>query len=126
MTRKSPHEALTIMDHHQKALGLGRFSVRNVRAKKDATKWHENYWSGVPDSMASEKLRSLGALRAYLEIAGESKIFAQGIVLSVGRLALDKSVVYRLMRDGYINLECAGCEAAHFQLTAKGEEFLKT
>jgi hypothetical protein len=78
--------------------------------------WHEN----TPDIETSETQRSVAYLRAYLRIGGAS-LYAGSLFLKRRRLWMDRSIISRLERDGY--LEFAGQESRepYFILTSAGE-----
>jgi hypothetical protein len=81
--------------------------------------WHEN----TPSNERSETRRSQAYLRAYVRIAGDLPIYVGGLLLDKKRLWLDRSVISRCERDGYLAFE-QGRNAA-FRVTDKGREWLE-
>ncbi|MBC7985083.1 MAG: hypothetical protein H7X93_00195 [Sphingomonadaceae bacterium] len=82
--------------------------------------WHQN----TPDNERSETTRSLGYLRAYLRIAGEDAIYATGIRLHRRVLWMDRSVMSRLERDGYLQFD-GSTKVPRFLLTDKGRAWVQ-
>ncbi|MEG8049017.1 hypothetical protein QP178_03615 [Sphingomonas aurantiaca] len=78
--------------------------------------WHHN----TPANERSETLRS----QAYLRIASDQPLYAGGLLLDKKRLWLDRSVMSRCERDGYIAFE--GELHPRFILTERGREWLRT
>jgi hypothetical protein len=60
--------------------------------------WHAN----TPANESSETARNRAYLKAYLKISGRDRLQARGIRLDRGRLWMDRSVISRLERDGYL------------------------
>jgi hypothetical protein len=81
--------------------------------------WHEN----TPDNERSETKRNLAYLRAYQRIAGDMPLYATGLLLERSRLWMDRSVMSRLTRDGYLRFDHVGKEAA-FVVTDLGAAFI--
>lgn len=68
--------------------------------------------------------RNRAFLRAYLRIAGDGRLYAEGIPLADrGRVYLDRSVVRRLHRDGFVDFVQG--RDPYFEVTATGQELLK-
>lgn len=82
--------------------------------------WHEN----TPANESSETLRNLAYLRAYLKIAGEAPLYACGLLLDRRRLWMDRSIMSRLERDGYLTFEGKGKREPWFALTESGRAFV--
>ncbi len=82
--------------------------------------WHEN----TPANESSETLRNLAYLRAYLKIAGEAPLYACGLLLDRRRLWMDRSIMSRLERDGYLTFEGEGKKDPRFALTERGRAFV--
>lgn len=98
------------------------FTLRDERrpgAENEAW-WHEN----TPDNERSETKRNLAYLRAYQRIAGDAPLFATGLLLDRSRLWMDRSVMSRLTRDGYLHFGRVGKESV-FVITDAGATFLK-
>lgn len=83
--------------------------------------WHER----TPENERSDTLRNLAYLRAYVRIAASPRLYAGGIFLDRRRLWMDKSVISRLERDGYLSFTDDGREP-YFEITKTGERFLST
>ena len=81
--------------------------------------WHEN----TPENESSETQRSIAYLRAYLRIGG-SKLYAGGIFLDRRRLWMDRSVISRLERDGYLAFECVSEREPYFTVTPQGKQLV--
>jgi hypothetical protein len=81
--------------------------------------WHEN----TPDNERSETKRNLAYLRAYQRIAGDTPMYATGLLLERSRLWMDRSVISRLTRDGYLRFDHIGKEAV-FVITDSGTAFM--
>lgn len=81
--------------------------------------WHES----TPSNETSETQRSVAYLRAYLRIGGE-KLYAGGIFLDRRRLWMDRSVISRLERDGYLQFEGEGRREPYFTVTPKGGQLI--
>ena len=83
--------------------------------------WHAN----TPADESSETKRNIAYLRAYLRIAGPMPLFATGILLDRKRLWMDRSVISRLTRDGYLCFEHVGRHPV-FVLTDAGRELVES
>jgi len=83
--------------------------------------WHAK----TPTATRSNTPRTQAYLRAYLRIAGDAKLYAGGVLLDLGRLWMDRSVISRLERDGYLSFMNLSPEP-WFELTQKGEAFVGT
>jgi len=77
--------------------------------------WHEN----TPENETSETQRSVAYLRAYIRIGGP-RLYAGGLFLKRRRLWMDRSVISRLERDGYLVLADEGSREPYFELTPAG------
>jgi len=86
---------------------------------KDLGWWHQN----TPAEESSDTQRSIAYLRAYLRIGGP-KLYAGGLFLDRRRLWMDRSVISRLERDGYLAFQGEGTREPYFILTAKGEQLI--
>jgi|GEM_PF-1778995 len=91
---------------------------RRTEAQQEAW-WHEN----TPENERSDTKRNLAYLRAYKRIAGELPIYATGLLLDRSRLWMDRSVMSRLTRDGYLRFAYVGKDAV-FEVTEAGEVFI--
>jgi hypothetical protein len=60
------------------------------------------WYSGNVEEEGSITSRTIAYLRTYLDVAGQPKLYAAGIPLDRGRLWMDKYVIRRLHRDGYL------------------------
>ena len=81
--------------------------------------WHEN----TPDNERSDTKRNIAYLRAYYRIAAGGPLYATGVLLDRSRLWMDRSVISRLTRDGYLRFDHVGREAV-FVITEKGEALI--
>ena len=77
--------------------------------------WHEN----TPGNERSGTLRSLAYLRAYLRISGEMPLYACGLFLEQRRLWMDRSIMSRLVRDGFLAFAGEGKKEPWFEVTDK-------
>lgn len=101
------------------------FTVRDV-AREEAARlswWHEN----TPANETSETPRNRAYLRAYLKISGRDRLQARGIRLHKGRLWMDRSVISRLERDGYLRFieKPDGEFEPVFEITAAGRDLIQ-
>lgn len=81
------------------------------------------WWSAnTPHNECAETRYNLAHLRAYVRIAGGEKLFAGGIGLHRGRLWMDRSVISRLTREGYLIFTSA--LHTYFTVTEKGRAWL--
>lgn len=116
-------EAKRILDEETKGLGCS-FAASDVKdgprpGANDLTWWHEH----TPAAERSETRYNLAHLRAYVRISGTDRLTAVGLPLDRQRLWMDRSVISRLERDGYLAFE-PGLYAA-FVLTERGREWLE-
>lgn len=86
---------------------------------ENLTWWHEN----TPENETSETERSIAYLRAYLRIGGP-KLYAGGLFLDRRRLWMDRSVISRLERDGYLAFEGEGDREPYFSITSLGKNLI--
>jgi len=122
MTRLKKNDARRIIDEEIARLGLG-FAAFEVKEgprpdANDLAWWHER----TPITERAETKYNLAHLRAYVRITGGEKLPAVGIPLDRQRLWMDRSVISRLERDGYLEFTC-GLHSM-FALTDKGREWL--
>lgn len=78
--------------------------------------WHEN----TPEAESADTKRSVAYLRAYLRVGG-GRLYAGGIFLDRRRLWMDRSIISRLERDGYLRFVGEGTKEPYFELTPAGE-----
>lgn len=93
------------------------------RPEAEALAW----WQlNTPENESSETLRNLAYLRAYLRIAEplEGRMYARGLFLEQKRLWMDRSIMSRLERDGYISWNDHPREP-WFELTENGQSFVE-
>lgn len=122
MPRLKKSEARQIIDEELERLGLG-FAAFEVKdgfrpGANDLAWWHAH----TPARERAETKYNLAHLRAYVLIAGGESLPAGGIPLVQQRLWMDRSVISRLERDGYLQF-IPGLHAA-FSLTEKGRSWL--
>ena len=122
MIRPRKSEARRILDEELARVGL-EFAAFEVKdglrpGANDLAWWHRN----TPAAERAETKYNLAHLRAYVRIAGGEKLPAGGIPLERQRLWMDRSVISRLERDGY--LEFSPALHAMFSLTEKGRAWL--
>lgn len=114
-------EAKQILDEEVARLdcGFAAFEVKDGPrpGANELAWWHER----TPASERSETRYNLAHLRAYVRIAGE-QLTAVGIPLERQRLWMDRSVISRLTRDGY--LEFVPAMHSAFILTERGRDWL--
>ena len=84
--------------------------------------WHET----TPEQNSADTLRSLAYLRGYLRITGGRQLPAGGLRLHKDRLWMDKSVISRLERDGFLAFEPTGHFEPSFVVTDKGRHWTET
>lgn len=125
MTRLTKAAARRILQEELSSLGYDVISAFQVEegarpGSDELDWWHEN----TPANERSETRRSQAYLRAYLRIAGEMPMYAGGLLLDKRRLWLDRSVISRCERDGYLAFEPG--RNPQFRLTAKGRQWLET
>lgn len=124
MKRLKELEARTVVAEELERAGWDTASTFTVgdgarRGTAVLSWWHEN----TPANETSETQRSIAYLRAYLRIGGE-KLYAGGLFLERRRLWMDRSVMSRLERDGYIAFEGEGTREPYFVLTKKGRQLI--
>jgi hypothetical protein len=97
------------------------FTVEDGRrpGTEDLSWWHEN----TPRDETSETPRSTAYLRAYVKIGGP-RLFAGGLFLDRRRLWMDRSIISRLERDGYLAFHGEGTREPFFALTERGEQLV--
>ena len=83
--------------------------------------WHAN----TPANERSDTARNLAYLRAYQRIARGGQLHAGGLFLDRRRLWMDRSVISRLERDGYLRFE-EDAREPWFALTEQGERYAAT
>lgn len=75
------------------------------------------------DNESATTDRNIAFLRAYRRIAGGDRLWAVGLPLADrGRVYMDRSVMRRLERDGYV--EWFGGKDPYFSVTPIGEELI--
>jgi hypothetical protein len=118
MTRE---EARDILDDSLAGLGQPAASTFTVRNRPNADASDRAWWSlNMKANERSETPRTLGYLLGYARIAGDSLLSVTGLPLDKGdRLWMDRSVVKRLERDGYLRWSGEGL-ASHFEITPRG------
>lgn len=94
------------------------FTVRDGARPESQTLswWHQN----TPAEETAETPRSIAYLRAYLRIGGP-RLYAGGLLLRRRRLWMDRSIMSRLERDGYVQFVGEGTRDPYFALTPAGE-----
>lgn len=120
MKRYTEREAREILREELKRVGYDTISAFTIQegARPGANElawWHAN----TPDNESADTERSLGYLRAYERISG-GRMFAGGLFLERKRLWMDRSVMSRLERDGFVSFEGEGAREPWFALTARG------
>ena len=120
MTRLRESEARRVITEELARTGWDTASTFTVReGRRPATEalawWHAN----TPENEAAETSRSVAYLRAYLKIGGP-KLYAGGLFLERRRLWMDRSIISRLERDGYLRFAGEGSSEPHFELTLAG------
>lgn len=74
------------------------------------------------DKESSTTDRNLAYLRFYRRVAGGPKLLAEGLLLDRRRVWMDRSVIRRLVRDGYVSF--VDGKDPFFQITTAGEELI--
>lgn len=97
--------------------------TRTDGPRKEANRLEWWYEGNVEDE-GSITDRTLAFIRAYRRIAGETELYAQGLLLDKGRVHMDKYVIRRLHADGYLDFWDGSY--AYFRLTPAGEELVET
>lgn len=125
MGRLKKTEAREVLREELEKVGYDAISAFQVEegarpGTEELEWWHQN----TPANERSETRRSQGYLRAYLKIAGDLPIYAGGLLLDKKRLWLDRSVISRCERDGYIAFESG--RNPTFSITEKGREWLES
>jgi len=124
MERLSSIQAREILSEELERVGWEAASAFTIEdgARPDTQSldwWHKN----TPESERSDTLRNRAYLRAYIRIANGQRMWAGGLKLSRRTLWMDRSVISRLERDGYIQFVGAG-SSPYFELTPKGEQWV--
>lgn len=122
MARLKKLDARRVIDEELARLGLA-FAAFEVKdgprpGANDLEWWHAH----TPAGERAETKYNLAHLRAYVRIAGSEKLPAVGIPLDRQRLWMDRSVISRLQRDGY--LEFTPASYSMFSLTEKGRGWM--
>lgn len=124
MTRVSATEARAILQLELDRVGWPALSALTIEdgARPGAAKldwWHKR----TPESESSDTKRNLAYLRAYSRIGGE-RLYAGGLFLTRKRLWMDRSVISRLERDGYLKFCGEERPEPWFELTQQGEDWI--
>lgn len=125
MRRLKKTEAREILRKELEQLGYDVISAFQIEegarpGSEELEWWHRN----TPTVERSDTLRSQGYLRAYFRIAGDMPLYAGGLLLDKKRLWLDRSVISRSERDGYIAFRNG--PPPFFVLTEKGRQWIKS
>jgi hypothetical protein len=119
--------ALAVLKEELTLAGWDNTSAFTVRetAREEARNlawWHEN----TPPNESSDTKRNLAYLRAYVRISGGENLVARGIQLDRGRLWMDRSVISRLERDGFLRFveKPADGYEPRFELTDQGRKWI--
>lgn len=125
MTRLKEHAARAVLQEELARAGYDVISSFQIGegarpGSENIHWWHEN----KPANERSETRRSQGYLTAYLRIAGDMPLYAGGLLLDRKRLWLDRSVMSRCERDGYVEFEPGRNPV--FRLTDRGRAWLET
>lgn len=101
---------------------ISTFTVQEGRrpASETLAWWHEN----TPGNETADTARSVAYLRAYLKIGGP-KLYAGGLFLERRRLWMDRSIISRLEREGYLAFKGEDLKEPYFELTPKGAHLTK-
>ena len=81
--------------------------------------WHEH----TPENEKADTARSVAYLRAYIKISGQ-KLYAGGLFLNRHRLWMDRSIISRLEREGYLQFSGAETTEPYFELTMDGRSLV--
>lgn len=100
-------------------------SSRPTQASRNEAANDRSYWAGVSEAMTSDTERTKAYLTAYIKIAGDAPIYATGLLLDRGHMPLDKSVMHRLVRDGYAEFD-DNAKPPRFIITPSGKEWLNS
>ena len=77
----------------------------------------------IVDGESATTDRNVAFLRAYRRIAGSPRLWAHGLPLADrGRVYMDRSVMRRLERDGYVRF--VEGKDPYFEITHRGEELI--
>lgn len=83
-----------------------------------------DWWrKGSTDTESSTTDRNVAYLRAYKRMAAGGRLWAVGIPLARRRAYMDRSVMRRLERDGYVQFVEA--KSPYFDITEKGDELIQ-
>ena len=121
--RLRTHQAIAILVEEIEAVG-GSYEPNLTRTDGPRVEANDLAWwySGNVEEEGSITPRTLALVRAYLRIAGDAPMYAQGLLLFQGRVHMDKYVVRRLHKDGYLSFVEA--PYAYFELTPLGKELV--
>lgn len=119
--------ALAFLDEELERVGWPTRSSFTVEKQKRPGSqrlswWHEN----TPEAERADTPRSLAYLRAYFRITGGRPLPAGGLRLHKGRVWMDRSIISRLEREGFLAFEPTGHFEPCFVLTDKGRSWLAT
>ncbi|MDB5738232.1 MAG: hypothetical protein JWO65_1900 [Sphingomonas bacterium] len=98
---------------------VGLVRTDGPRAAANELSW---WYEGNVEDEGSITRRTLAYLRAYVRIGGDLGMQAQGLLLDRGRVHMDKYVMRRLHKDGFVAFVKA--PAAFFDLTDDGRRLI--
>jgi hypothetical protein len=108
-----------LLDDALNQFGEGPASSFTIRTSCNDEGRFLDWWQArMKDNESSITRRSLGYLIGYARIAAGGLLWATGLPLDGGILWMDRSVLKRFERDGYLRWT-SGAEP-HFEITPKG------
>ena len=117
-------EARAILTENLAKVGWPSESAFTLKDERRSVAENEDWWhENTPENERSETKRNLAYLRAYQRIAGDMPMYATGLLLERSRLWMDRSVMSRLTRDGYLRFDHIGKDAV-FVVTDSGTAFI--
>jgi hypothetical protein len=120
-------EALAILDEEFERVGLPtpppfRIEKQKLPGSQKLAWWHDG--DSTPESESA--LHGIAYLRAYLRITGGRPLPAGGLRLHKDRVWMDKSIISRLERDGFLAFVPTGHFEPSFVVTEKGRQWMAT
>ena len=123
LSRSEAHQAL---EQELQAANWPIVSAFTIKDGRRPDTHNLDWWHlRTPENETSDTLRNLAYLRAYPRIAEplEGRMYAGGLLLDRRRLWIDRSVMSRLERDGYVKWCQPEKGEPWFALNDKGRDF---
>jgi len=121
------HEALAILDQELARVGSPARANFTIEKQKRPGSQRLSWWhDAAPEPANADTQLGLAYLRAYVRMTGGRPLPAGGLRLRKDRVWLDRSIVSRLERDGFIAFAPTGHFEPSFVVTDKGQHWIET